>query len=264
MVRCDLAQVEHRIGLMYCGTERLIPLANVRPETYDAFTEGAKAIFGVVKVEKQMRYLTKKVFHASWRQMGGEKMSESISKDTDGGLFVPARKCQTLINKHLQNFHEIEEIFFPWVRERVRNDGVLVNSWGRRMDLKHWRIDDDLYRKAYSFYMQSDAADWTNQYGFVPGHWWMMERYGRPLNAQVHDEVIASVPFEDAWEFADFIVKSMEQRREIPKGSGNYLTVPAGITVGRSWGDQKGVEFKRLEEREEFYLKLYKEGFYGS
>jgi hypothetical protein len=69
------------------------------------------------------------------------------------------------------------------------------------------------------------------------------------------------VPLSEAFDFAFFIVTSLEQRKEIPKGSENFLTVPAGITVGRSWGDQEAVEFKRLGRREEFYRKLREGGF---
>lgn len=259
-VRCDLSQIEDRMVKMYCGTERMIELANRRPEVYDAHTENARAIFAKEKITKQERYLGKKAVHASQRAMRGDKLSESISKDTDGELFIPAKRCQKMIDTYLEKNWEIRDIYMPWVRERIRNDGVLFNSWRRRLDLRRRRVDDDIYRIGYSFYPQSECADWTNQYGFIPITHYMLQVYGKPLNAQVHDEVIASVPLPDAYTYSVFVVKAFEQKREIPAGSGNYLTVPAGITVGRSWGDQQAVEFKRLPGEAEFYAQLKSEG----
>lgn len=266
-VRCDLQQAEHRMGLMYCGTPRMLIHVNTNSADHDAFTNEIEPIFGINPKTidkakfKQMRYLTKKIFHASWRNMAGDKMSESVSRDTDGKLFIPPKECQRLINIYLDKNPEISNIYMPWVRQQIRDTGILKTTWGRRLDLRRKRIDDDLYRIGYSFYLQAEVADWTNQYGFIPATYYMLEKYNRPANAQVHDEVIASVPIWEAYEYAMFITLAMQQRREIPVGSGNYLTIPAGTTIGRSWGDQKGIEFKRMPSRDEFYNKLAVGGF---
>lgn len=255
------------MGLMYCGTPRMLTHVNTNGADYDCFTEEIEPIFGinpraVDKAKfKQMRYLTKKIFHASWRSMAGNKMSESVSKDTEGQLFISAKECQRLIDTYLKKNPEITQIYMPMVRERIRSVGVLETSWGRRIDLRRRRIDDDLYRIGYSFYLQAEVADWTNQYGLIPATYYMLGKYEKPCNAQVHDEIIVSVPIADSFDYAIFITLAMQQRREIPAGSGNWLTIPAGVTVGRNWGDPKGVEFKRMPSRDEFYNQLRKGGF---
>ena len=261
-VRIDLSQIEDRMCKMYCGTPRMVELANRRPENYDAHTENAKLIFGKEIINKQERFLGKKCVHASERKMQGLRMSESVSKDTDGKLFIAPKQCDNLIRKFLDAMHEIEEIYFPWVERQVRNVGMLYDSWGGRFDVRNRRVDDELYRECYSWYLQVEAARWTNQYGFIPATWWMMGKYGKPLNAQVHDEIIASVPLVETFEYAEFGVRSMEQTREIPRGSGNYLCNPATVTMGRNYGDKKSVEFKVLPNRDDFYEALYKGGFF--
>lgn len=265
-VRADESQVEDRMGKMYCGSKRMVELANLPPWEYDAHTENANDIFekDIRKLDKaeykKFRYLGKKCVHASWRQMSGDKMSESVSKDTDGEMFIPAKQCQKLINTYLAKNPEIEGIYFPWCRQQVMQGGICRNSWGRMFDVSGIKIDSDLYRKVYSFYLQSECADWTNQYAVIPGHFYMMGRYGKPLTAQIHDEVVASVPLQEAYDFACFIKKAIEQRREIPARSGRWLWVPAEITVGLTlYG---GVEFKRLPGRDEFNQKV-KESLYG-
>ncbi len=257
------SQIEDRVCKMYCGTPRMVELANRKPWEYDAHTDNAAMIFGKPhdQITKDERYLGKKTTHGAQRGLRGERMSSEVSKETDGELYIHPKQCDKLLDSYLDQMWEIRDIYHPWVRQQVRDFGVLVNSWGRRLDLKHRRIDNDLYMEAYSFYMQSEAADWTNQYGFIPGHYYMMRKYGKPLNAQVHDEVIGSVPFWEAYDFADYIKMSLEQTREIPKGSGNGLCVPAEITVGRSWGDKQAIEFKQLPGRGEFYRVLRDGGF---
>ena len=70
-VRADLSQVEDRMGKMYCGSPRMVELANTKPWEYDAHTNNAGDIFGVDMTKlgkaefKQKRYLGKKVVHAS-------------------------------------------------------------------------------------------------------------------------------------------------------------------------------------------------------
>ena len=157
-VRVDLSQVEDRVGKMYCGTKRMVEMANTKPWEYDAHTENARAIFGKQEINKQERYLGKKVVHASWRDMGPDKLSESISKDTDGELFVPAKQCSKMIGTFLDKNWEIRDIYMPWVRQRIIEDGILVNSWGRRFDVRGRRIDNELFRKGYSFYPQSECC----------------------------------------------------------------------------------------------------------
>jgi DNA polymerase I-like protein with 3'-5' exonuclease and polymerase domains len=250
-VRVDLSQVEDRVCKMYTRADRMVELANRHPEEYDAHTENAKAIFAKKRVTKDERYLGKKAVHASQRGMRGDKLSESIMHDTKGEVFVHPKRCQAMIDRYLEANWEIRDIYFPWVRQKIIGEGVLVNSWGRRWDVRGFKVDDDLLRRGYSFYMQSECADWTNQYGFLPAWRWLKSELGKVPNAQVHDEIIASLPQKSLWDYAQFITEAIEQTREMPVGSGNYLKVPAEITVGTSW--YGGVEFKRLLGREEFY-----------
>jgi DNA polymerase I-like protein with 3'-5' exonuclease and polymerase domains len=125
-VKADLSQVEDRMGKMYCGSKRMVELANLPPWEYDCHTDNASTIFGVdittlPKDEfKQKRYLGKKVVHASWRQMAGGKMSESVSKDTDGKVFIPPKKCQTLIDTYLEKILKSLKFISPGARIKCK------------------------------------------------------------------------------------------------------------------------------------------------
>lgn len=259
-VKSDFSQIEDRVGKMYCGSPRMVELANSKPWDYDVHSDNAATIFGKDIEDlppsefKTYRYLGKKVVHASWRQMGGNRMSESVSKDTNGEFYMHPYRCDRLIRTFLAKNPEIESTYFPMVNRLVYKTGILVNSWGRRYDVRGLRVDSDLLRGCYSFFMQSEGAGWTNQYLFIPGSKYMWEKYKKPLNLQIHDEVVASVPPEGLYDYCKFIAENGEKPREIPANSGTYLTIPLGITISDTlYG---GIEFKRFPSKKEFEEQL--------
>jgi uracil-DNA glycosylase family 4 len=244
-VRVDLSQVEDRMVKMYTRSPKMIELANLTPDIYDAHTENAKAIFGVEKPTKEQRNLGKKAVHAAERGMMGDKLSENLLKE---GIVKTAKQCQAMLDIFHKKNPEIEERYFTWVRQEIINGGVLVNSWGRRLDYRGLRYDQDLYREGYSFYPQSENADLIAQFGLKKlGFWLISEKKRSRINLQVHDELIISCPLEEAFDVAAFLINSLEQPREI---FGRVLRVPACVTIAASW--YGGREWKRLPGREEF------------
>lgn len=253
-VRGDLSQVEDRMGKMYCRTPRMVELANKKPWEYDTHTENARLIFEKNEINKEERQLGKKVVHAAWRGMRGDKMAENVAKETKGKLILPAKECQRLIDKFHKKNHEISEIYFPWVRQQMQT-GILRNSWGRILNLRSWHIDADLEREAFSFYPQSECADWMNQYGLIPIFKYLWAKYNKAPNLQIHDDITCSVPLKDAYDTAVFMLKSVEQRREIPAGSEQFLCVPMDIKIALNLSG--GVEFKKFpDSKEEFYATV--------
>lgn len=246
-VRVDLSQIEDRVVKMATRAPRMIELANRRPEIYNAHTDNAAVIFGISHsaVTKEQYDLGKRTVHASQRGMAGKTLSEKLLED--GYIYTPKR-CQIMIDAYLDKNWEIRDIYFPMVRETLMRDKQLVNSWGRVWDVSHEFFDDDLYRRGYSWYPQSEDADWLNQYGFKPTYLYLKNNQLRSrINLQVHDEVIVSCPPYEAFEVANYTVSALEQKREL---FGNILRVPACVTLGWNW--HEGVEFKRMPSREEF------------
>jgi len=255
LVRLDYSQIEDRMVKMYTRQPRMRELANLRPDEYDCHTENAKDLFEVAVPTKEQRYLAKRGVHAAERDMQGDKLSEVFLHDD---YDVSPRKCTQLIEKFHAKNPEIREYYFKDVRQELMTKRKLVNSWGRE-----WWIDDyerlsaEIYRKGYSYLPQAENADQLNQWGFIPAFWWLWKQFGKAPNAQVHDEVMASVPVEYAWAYASFLVPIMEQKREI---AGGVLSVPVGVTVGMNYAE--GKEWKVLPGRKEFEEGVY-EVYYG-
>lgn len=256
MVKADLSQMELRIGLMYCFEPDMIAMANTKPWNYDGHTENAKIIFGTEIVDlpksefKFYRNIAKMAVHASWRKMQGKTLAANILKATKGETSFSDKKCQKLINTYLSGMPAIEKVFFPYVENKMYREGLLVTSFGRRYDIQYYRIDDNLKRACYSFYMQAEGADWTNTYIYKPMHEWVWSRHGKALNAQIHDEVVVSLPPEHIYDYCQRIKESDEIRHEMPKGSGNFLSIPIELKIGENLLGK--VEFAQLPPRNEF------------
>lgn len=255
-VRVDLSQVEDRIVKMATRQPRMVELANLRPDEYDSFTKLAMKMYGVNEkdVARDQRYLAKKTTHASQRGMHGKGLADEFLNDD---IIKTPKECQGMIDTYLDENWEIRDYYFPFVREMLIRDKKLINSWGRVWDVAAEFFDDDLFRRAYSFLPQSEAADLLNQWGLKPI--WRYIRNNNMLshvNLQVHDEVITSCPPHEAYGVALFLVKSLERPRIL---WGNELRVPACVTIGMSWDTDEGkndwYEWKRLPEREEFEVK---------
>lgn len=244
LVSVDLSQVEDRIVKMWTRSPRLVRLANLHPEEYDCHTHNASIIFR--KSEKDVvtreRYLAKRGVHAAERGMRGKKLADEILKDFPE-MKVDAAACQRMIDAFLGEFHEIPEVYFKGIRQAVMRDRRLVSNWGRVWKCRYDRFDDDLYRRAYSFNPQADAADHLNQWGFKPLHNLLNDRkMGSRIVLQVHDEVVVSCPPGEAYAVAVFLVTQLQRPRYY---FGEQLVVPATVTVGKSWADER-YEFKRL------------------
>jgi uracil-DNA glycosylase family 4 len=254
LLEIDASQIEDRYCKMYTRAPRMIELANMHPTMFDVHTHNAALIFGISEslVDKAQRFLGKVTSHGAERGMTGKKLSEQLLANHD--MLVSPDECQKMIDKFLDENWEIRDVFFPWVRQEILSRGRLVNSWGAVWDVRSENLDDDLYRRGYSFPMQSECACLVNAWGLVPVQRYLKDNYNRlksSINIPRHDALIMSVPFEHLYEVCVFTLGSMERPRMI---LGNWLTVPCTIKVGKN--DAGGVEFKALPRRDEFMQRV--------
>jgi DNA polymerase-1 len=251
-IKIDLSQIEDRVVKMLTGSKRLVALANMRPDQFDAHIYNAAKIFKVSEcdVGYDQRYLGKKAVHGAQRGMSGEKLSNELLADEDAALVISPIECQKMIDAYLEDHHEIRDIYFPGIRKEMWNNKCLTNTWGRVWNIGEFaEFDDDLYRRGYSFKPQSENADLLNQWGLVEAciyiKWHKMKSR---INLQMHDELITSCPPNEAYDYAMFLVSQLEQPRYY---YGNKLVVPATVTVARHWGDGE-YEYKQMPSRKEF------------
>lgn len=261
------SQVESRIVYVLTGDPHMIELAHVRPHEADMHLYNAAAIFGIPqadlaaalalpkddpahKAAKEKRYLGKRAVHGAQRDMRGKRLAANLLND---GYVYTEDECDKIIDSYHSRFPAIRDGYFPAVRREIMRHKRLENSWGRVVDFHYNRLDNDLFREAYSWPPQAENADLMLQWGVKPGHAWMMERYGRPLNVTVYDSITASVLPEDAYDLALLLRDSLERPREYrlsPTYAAHSLVVPCEFTLGATWAGD--FEFKQLPSRDEF------------
>jgi len=251
-IKIDLSQVEDRVVKMLTGADRMVRLANLHPSEFNAHTYNAARIFGVSEddVTKDQYMLGKKAVHGAQRGMGGVLLSQELLADEDAPLVISPGECQKMIDKYLQDHHEIRDIYFPGIRKELWDYKCLTNTWGRIWNVGEYvEWDEDLYRRGYSFKPQSENADLLNQWGLLEAYRFIKaNRMKTRINLQMHDELIASCPLSEAYDYTQFVVYHLEQPRWY---YGNKLAVPATITVAKDWADDR-YEFKRLPNQKDF------------
>jgi len=192
--------------------------------------------------------------HASQRKMMGKTLADRLLAKMD--LIKTPKQCQIMINNYLKANPEIEADYFPFVEKQIIGAGILANSWGRMIDFTGYMVDNNLFRKGYSFYLQSENADLIQQLGYKPIYAFIKDNHLRSrINLQVHDELIFSCPYEEAYIIGKTLVKSLETPRKI---MGNWLSVPANFSIGLTWDSLDCVEFKTFPEEGEFEHEVKK------
>ena len=251
LLELDLSQVESRIVYMLTRDESLIKEARALPWEYDMHTENAREIFKLppqAPVTKEQRYLGKRTVHAAQRGMRGKTMSEHMLKD---GFVLTPTQCEVFIDSYFSAKRPVQDIYFFETGMTVRRDRKLRNSWGREIEWKYDRFSDDLYREAYSWVPQSEAAELLNQWGLIPAFRFLKGRETK-LCGQIHDALLLETNYKEAYAVANHIRSSLERPRIY--SDGNELVVPVSMKIGRTWkGDH---EFVKFPEFDEFHTKL--------
>lgn len=275
----DGSQVELRLDLLYAylvtGNTRLLERARAKPTELDQHSETAAQVFGVEVAElerclklpkdsperkhaEMQRYLGKKTNHAAWREMGGEKFADELLKEA--GMVVTRSEAEAWLGLYKKAFPEMGE-FFRWVRLEILKERKCTNSWGRILPFEYDRLDDEAYRRGYSFHPQSDCADWMNSQGFVPLWYWLEYRKRQGdffgcIHVQGHDSLFGSVRRENAWELISGLVGRLETSCQYKLGDQAVeLVIPATIKVGTSWEGRH--EWKALPTKQAFEEVVY-------
>jgi DNA polymerase I-like protein with 3'-5' exonuclease and polymerase domains len=156
-------------------------------------------------------------------------------------------ECERVISLYHQRFPAIRQ-WHNEVRERVRKDKKLVNSWGRVWPVEFMPISAELFRKAYSYYLQSDIAGWLNIWGFRDCYYWLQKnKMQSRIMLQEHDGLVLSCAPDEVYDVAVFLRDNLEQPWMC---DGQEMWVPVEFQLGTCWG--QGVEWSELPSREEF------------
>lgn len=243
----DYSQIEDRMVKVLSKDPEAIRQARLRPTEFDAHTVSTRRIFArilrcredQVEITKDRRDIGKRTRHGVNYGEGAKKLWEILLKDEQ---VLPLAQCKALIEAGQEAY---VRTYQQETRKRIMRDRVLVNSWGRRLDFNHERLNDDTYRRGYAWRAASENADCLNQLGLIPLYHYIREHgLASRVVSQVHDSLLVSCPVHEVYEVARFLVNSMETERTY---EGIPLAVPVEIKLGSTWLCER--EFKALPSR---------------
>jgi uracil-DNA glycosylase family 4 len=246
----DLSQAESRVVYMISADPQLIELAQIPPYEKDMHRHYAAIILGKPEedITKGERQLGKIAVHASQRGMKGKTLSDNMVRRLE--LFVPPSICQGYINNYL-NSHPGILTYFSDVQQRLIKTRTLVNTFGRRWHCPDDRLEDTLFRAAYSFLPQSSVADLLFTHGLIPLYAWR-QTFPTPIfniNVTVHDSILVSCLPEDAYRIAAFLRDRLATPVVYSPG-GPALKMPCEFAIGTNWKHK--TEFKQLPSERDF------------
>lgn len=241
----DASQIESRICYAMTGDAHLIELARRHPADYDDHSTNAAQMLGIplASVGFLERHVGKIGAHAAQRDMKGPTLADTLLKEL--GIVRAPEECQGYIDRYFKTHPAIKD-YFREVRHRVIHERKLTNSWGFTIYLDHEPLDEALYRRGYSFFMQSENGMNTNYLGLVPTWWWLKanKMHSRVLQ-QGHDSLPISAAPDEAYD----VMCQVQSTWEVPRVYwGTELTVPICWKIGTAMGKPLA-EFKRFPTR---------------
>ncbi len=248
MLEVDLSQAEDRVVKMLTRDPTLIGLAREMPWKFDVHKFNAARIFKIPEkqVTKDQRYLGKHVVHASNYGMGAMQLSEVLLKDN---YIRTIEECQEMINEYFEGVGSPIHDWHREVRKTIIREGLLVNTWGRVLDLSPYRLSDDLYRRSYAFVPQSEVADLLNQWGLIPAHGFVHGGDKGTIHAQVHDSLVISVRPKHVFRVMTFLHEHLNRERTY---YGEKMLIPPTFKMGSRWGDDEARKIKYTHEFKQF------------
>jgi hypothetical protein len=182
--------------------------------------------------------------------MRGKQFSDNLLKNSEGAIVLAPQECQRMIDAHLGANPEIVQ----WqadTRAEVLAKGMIVDSWGHRLNFAYEPPSDDLYRRAYAARPQGDLAKLMNQCGVKPLYRALKrEGWKAAMNATVHDSLLVSCATAAVgWAIYQLLLDTLQVERDY---YGVPLSIPIEGKLGTSWGYMPH-EFKRPATKEAFW-----------
>ena len=250
----DLSNVEGRFCFFYTNDCALMRLAQLRSSEYDDHTEVALLV-GLAPDRQSVRrsverQIAKAINHGAQRDMQGMRLSEMLMKealDADGNwnedFIKSVEECDTIIER----YRRARPAIAAWhqrVRREMRTTGRLMSPSGRCWDVRYEEMNDDLFRRGYSWILQRSCAELMNQQGFIPLWYWLKNnKMESRILLHEHDELVCSCPVSEVFDVALFARDHLEE-----EVSG--LRIPVEFSLGRSWA-KEGEEWSELPSRDE-------------
>lgn len=232
LIKADLSQAEYRILIWKARIRRVIERFLTDPKFSVHMWNAAENIYQVPydQVTKKMYDEAKNGVYGANYGIGPHKVSRMYEIDFQQAKFI--------IERYHRAVPEIKGVYQKEIEDQVKATRTIVNPHGRER-IFMGRMDDDLFRQAYSHYCQSCVGDLI-MLALIE-----LDDAGMEILLQVHDELVCQVPVECVDEGCALVKRCMERPMQI-EDTPEPLVIPAEIKVGFDWFNVKSLpEFKQ-------------------
>lgn len=183
----------------------------------------------------RIRYLGKKVNHASAYRMGPFRAAEVINEEEDdtGITVMPGqmKKAQALWRR---KYMGVEGTWWNGIDRELENNRRLVTPYGRVRDFYGF-MNDHLKKEATAHVPQSTSVDYLN-IGMLRVYNELVSKkaYGLELLHQNHDSILVQYPIEYRDEVIPEVITRLTSSVII---NGEKVSIPVEGMHGQNWGD---------------------------
>jgi len=226
-------------------------LLRIHTEGLDFHSETASAISGefddeprdvewIIKNKKgkayKLRYLGKRINHASSYRMGAFKGAEVVNQESDEtGVTVTVAEYKKAHQIWLAKYWAVPGTWWPEIEEQLSKTRTMETPYGRQLTF-HDRWGDKLFRDATAYVPQSTSVDYLNRGFLKVFHEFVKTRaWGVSVLAQTHDSILVQYKIEDREEAIPSMAALLGEETLVIKD--REFRIPIEASVGPSWGD---------------------------
>lgn len=180
----------------------------------------------------KLRFLGKKVNHASAYRMGPFRGAEVINEESDDtGITITVSQMK-MAQQLWQNKYAGIKDWWASIDEKLSEDRTLVTPFGRRRTFYGW-WSDQLLKEATAFVPQSTSVDYLN-IGMLKTFRKRVEKGMFELLHQNHDSIVIQYPRALRDEVLGTVIEDLTNKIQI----GDYeFSIPIEASYGPSWGE---------------------------
>lgn len=222
LIKADLSQAEYRVLIWKARIRRVIDKFLHDPSFSIHKWNASENIYRVPieNVTPKMYQDAKNGVYGANYGIGALKVSRMYD--------IPTSDAKFIITRYHEAVPEIIQVYQKEIEQEVQTTRQIKNPLGRIRQFMG-RMDDELFRSAYSHYCQSTVAD------LILLALIELDDLDVELLLQIHDELVIQAPVETVVESSQRLKKALERPVSFP-GVAEPLVIPADVKVGFTWG----------------------------
>jgi len=207
-----------------------------------------------VDQKSTMRYMGKKVVHASNYSMGAQTFSDNLAKEE---IFMTQSECKRLLQNYQDRFPGLKR-WHHLIEEEVQNTRVLYNLFGSPRRFLG-AMNPALFRNAYSYKPQSTVAELLNRGLIKCVNDFRLGKKGFDLRmtTTVHDSIVFQFHKSQIPNLLQILLIINDHMKHTFTYKGRSFTIGLDAKIGRQWaGNTADIEKFNQEEIDKATGKL--------